>query len=76
MEIYDSLCDYYIEVWSAIFYGNKKSTIKLDIIYDEKDKKHANVIREERAKEEDVVLERQLIWYVPKNVYQEILKYL
>ena len=76
LEIYKSLGDYYKEVWSAIFYGDKKLNLRLSISYDEKDKKYANVIREEKAKEEDVVLERQLIWYVPKNVYQEILKYL
>lgn len=76
LEIYKSLGEYYVEVWSVIFYGDIKLNKKLSISYDEKDKKYANIIREEKAKDEDVVLERQLIWYVPNNVYQEILNYL
>lgn len=76
LEIYKSLGEYYEEVWSVIFYGDIKLNKKLSISYDEKDKKYANILREEKAKYENVVLERQLIWYVPNNVYQEILNYL
>lgn len=76
LEIYKSLGDYYEEVWSVIFYGDKKIIAELTIAYDEIDKKYAKIIREQKAKDENVVLERQLRWYVPNNVYQEILNYL
>lgn len=76
LEIYKSLGEYYVEVWSVIFYGDKKIIAELTIAYDEIDKKYAKIIREQKAKDENVVLERQLRWYVPNNVYQEILNYL
>lgn len=76
IEIIKSYGDYYIEVWSAIFYGDIKSIVILSISYDEIDKKYAKVIREEKDKDEDVVLERQLSWCVPPKIYDEILKYL
>ena len=61
MEIYKSLGEYYKEVWNVIFYGDKKIIAKLTISYDEIDKKYAKIIREQKAKDENVVLERQLI---------------
>lgn len=73
---YKSLGEYYIEVWSVIFYGDIKLTKRLSISYGELDRKNAKIIREQKAKDEDVILERQLIWYVPDSVYQEILSYL
>ena len=76
LEICKSLGDYYKEVWSAISYGDKKSNVRLSISYYDKDKKYIKIIREQKAKDENVVLERQLIWYVPNNEYQEILNYL
>lgn len=75
-EIYKSLGEYYIEVWSVIFYRDIKLTKRLIISYDELDRKNVKIIREQKAKDEGVILERQLIWYVPDSVYQEILSYL
>ena len=76
LEIYKSLGEYYKEVWSVIFYGYIKLTKRLIISYVELDRKNVKIIREQKAKDEGVILERQLIWYVPDNVYQEILSYL
>lgn len=76
LKIYKSLGEYYIEVWSVIFYRDIKLTKRLIISYDELDRKNAKIIREQRAKDEGVILERQLIWYVPDSFYQKILSYL
>lgn len=70
MEIIKSSDDYYTEVWGIL------GTLKFNLSYSELDKKYAIIIREEKAKKENVVLDRQLIWYVPDYTYQEILKYL
>lgn len=70
MEIIKLSNDYYTEVWKIL------GTLKFSLSYSELDKKYAGVIREEEAKKENVVLDRQLIWYVPDYAYQEILKYL
>ena len=75
IEIYKSPGDYYKEVWRAFSHGDTKSIVRLDVVYDEIDKKYAQIIREEMANENDVVLERVLSWYVPDSVYQEISKY-
>ena len=75
IEIYKSPGDYYKEVWRALPYGDIKSIVKLNVAYDEIDKKYAKIIREEAANEHDVVLERVLSWYVPDSVFQEISKY-
>lgn len=70
MEIIKSSDDYYTEVWEIL------GTLKFSLSYSELDKKYASIIREGKAKKENVVLDRQLIWYVPNYTYQEILKYL
>lgn len=70
MEIIKSSDDYYTDVWGI------SGTLKFSLSYSELDKKYASIIREEKAKKENVVLHRQLIWYVPDYTYQEILKYL
>lgn len=75
IEIYKSLGDYYKEVWRAFSHGDAKSIVRLNVAYDEIDKKYAQIIREEMANENDVVLERVLSWYVPDSVFQEISKY-
>ena len=74
IEIYKSPGDYYKEVWRAFSHGDAKSIVRLDVAYDEIDKNYAQVIREEAANENDVVLERALSWHVPDSVYQEIFK--
>lgn len=76
LKICKSLGEYYIEVWSVIFYRDIKLIKRLIISYDELDRKNAKIIREQKAKDDGVRLERQLIWYVPDSVYQEILSYL
>lgn len=75
LEIYKSLGEYYKEVW-VVMYRDIKLINRLIISYDELDRKNAKIIREQKAKDEGVILERQLIWYVPDSVYQEILSYL
>lgn len=55
IEIIKSSDDYYIEIWTIL------GTLKFSLSYSELDKKYASVIREEKTKKENVVLDRQLI---------------
>lgn len=70
IEIFNSHNNFYKEVWQC------KENVRLSIAYSEGEMKYTfgNVIRKQKAEENNVVLDRLIRWYVPNWLYQEIIK--